>query len=134
MEEKLDEMILSHSILIVGNSNELETQLSIDIIKNTGASYHFHNLYFEDNKEEWMAAIENSFGIKKLPLIFIQGELLRGYFELKEADKNDELISRLCSNGIPNNAMPKGDANLLVGEPDYGVKEEDEICLDDLFD
>ena len=133
MEEQLNEMISSHAILVVGNSNELETQLSTDIIKNAGASYHLHDLNSEANKEGWMTAIDNCLGTNKLPLIFIAGDLLGGYFELKEADKNDELIPRLCSFGIPNNAMPEGDVDLLVGEPEYGGNDEDDGGMGDLF-
>lgn len=133
MEEQINEMISMNSVLIIGNSNDLETQLSTDIIKNTGASYYLHDISAESDKEAWTAAIENTMGTTKLPLIFIGGELIGGYFELKEADKGDELIPRLCAIGVPNNAMPEGDADLMIDEPEYR-DDEDQEDLGGLFE
>ena len=114
MEESLNQLITGHSIFVMGNSNELETQLTLNIIKNAGASYHLLDMSHEDDKESWINAVESRTGKNQLPLIFIAGEFLGGYFELKTLDKDDELIPRLCGYGIPNNAMPEGDPDINI--------------------
>uniref|UniRef100_A0A7S3NA26 Uncharacterized protein n=1 Tax=Euplotes harpa TaxID=151035 RepID=A0A7S3NA26_9SPIT len=134
MADTINELVSNQSVLVIGNSNELETQLSVDILKGTGAQYYLHDAVNEANPGEVLQAVEECFGTNKLPLIFIAGELLGGYFELKEQDKNDELITKLCSFGIPNNAMPEGDDYPIQICPGAPYENEDDGDIGGLFD
>ena len=134
MEEQLNKMISTYSILVVGNSSEDETQLCTDIIENAGASYHFHDIWFDDNKESWSITVESKVGTSKFPIIFIGGELFGGYSELSEADKNNQLIPKLCSLNIPNITMPGDDSDMLVRDPNYEENEDDDGGMWGLFD
>ena len=125
MEEQLNQLVTSHSILVFGDSNEIETQLSVNIIKNAGASYHLLDMSHESNREDWIAALENRVSKNNLPLIFISGEFFGGYFELKHSEKEGELIPRLCSSGIPNNSMPK--ENLEAPKKDTNNYDDDDL-------